>query len=772
MLQLIRRFLVTPRTAPVNIDQWRERVLSNVLLVVLVLGAGTAMPNMLYALQQGLWHLLLIDITALSWVFLLWRNQGLDYRLRAGQFLALLYLIGLGLLFTVGPVSQIYLLACPVMSALLLGQRAGWFTLLLTGITLPLVGYWANLEIHVAGFDDRPLIKWLAIGINFGLISSILTLSSAVLLDGLRHSLATRDEAARSLKEEQARLTVANEELRLTGAAVAHLNDIVVITTAEPVEEPGPSIIFVNHAFEQRTGYSRLEAIGKSLRILQGPNTDKSEIERIRASLRIPTPVRAEVVAYAKDGEEFWLELDITPIYAADGHCSNFVMIQRDITDRKLAEQNIHRLAYFDVLTGMPNRRLLMDRLTQTLSAARRNEYVGALMYVDLDNFKNVNDARGHGIGDGLLRSVADRLSEVMRAEDTVARLGGDEFVVLVPCLAADMEQAAVAAMTIAEKVRAALALPFHVEGQRHHSGGSIGVTLFPKEGQTGEQLLREADMAMYRAKAGGRNRIAYFEPVMQSEIEERLAIQHHLERALGAQQLQMYLQPQVDRSGRAIGAELLMRWQHPERGHVSPALFIPIAEETGLIQRLGHWAMQEGCRTVVRLQAAGQALPLSINVSPHQFHEPDFVERVQGVLAETGAPASLLVFEVTEGLLIKNLHDTIRKMCTLAEMGIRFSIDDFGTGYSSLAYLKRLPLHELKIDRSFVQDTPGNPSDAAIVELIIATAKHLGLRVVAEGVEVPDQAEFLAQHGCDAMQGFLFARPMPIDDWLSSRAA
>ncbi|HEY9102282.1 putative bifunctional diguanylate cyclase/phosphodiesterase [Chitinimonas sp.] len=767
MLRRIRQQLFATRNVPVSLDQWRERVLSNVLLTVLVLGTGAALPNIVYALQQGLWSLLLTDVIALAWIGVLWRRRTLAYRTRAAHFLAVLYLIGLSLLFSVGPVSQIYLLASPVMAALLLGLRAGWVTLALTCLTLPLVGYLADLPLHVGGFNGSPALKWLAVAINFGLVSVILTVSAAVLLEGLRLTLAGRDAAARSLEAEQALLHQANEALRLTDAAVSHLNDIVVITAAEPVDEPGPTIVFVNHAFEQRTGYQREEALGQTLKLLEGPLTNREEIERIRSQLRLPVPVRAEVVAYRKDGSAFWLELDITPIFGADGRCSNFVMIQRDITERKKAEEDIHRLAYYDVLTGLPNRRLLMDRLAQALAAGRRKRCVGAVMYLDLDHFKHVNDARGHGVGDSLLRAVAERLAELLRTEDTVARLGGDEFVVLVPQLAEELEQAAVAAMAIAEKIRTALTRPFQIHGQRHHTGASIGITLFPREGQTGEQLLGEADMAMYRAKVGGRNRIAYFEAAMQTEIEERLGIQHQLERALGGHELQMYLQPQVDRGGRTIGAEMLMRWHHPERGFISPATFIPIAEDTGLILRLGHWALQEGCRSIVRLVERGHALPLSVNVSPQQFHEPDFVERLRGVLAETGAPASLLVLEVTEGLLIRDLHDTIRKMCTLAELGIRFSIDDFGTGYSSLAYLKRLPLQELKIDRSFVQDTPGNASDTAIVELIIATAKHLGLRVVAEGVERPEQADFLAQHGCDAMQGFLFARPMPVEEWL-----
>ena len=472
---------------------------------------------------------------------------------------------------------------------------------------------------------------------------------------------------------------------------------------------------------------------------------------------------RGELTMVRADGSRFEAEVS-SSIYAdTDGSpvCS---MVMRDVTDRLRTEQYIHKLAFFDALTELPNRRLLMDRLAILLAAAQRSNLVGAILFIDLDHFKNVNDARGHATGDALLRQVAQRLSAMLRSEDTVARIGGDEFVILIPGNSTDFVTGAQHAMAIADKVREALAEPFYIDAQPYGSGASIGVTLLPRAGQTTEDLLREADTAMYRAKNGGRNRIAFFESAMQSEVEERLALESDLARAIGTDQIVMHLQPQFNRAGVAVGGELLLRWTHPERGAVSPAHFIPVAEESGLILRLGDWVVHQGCLAVLQLQAAGYPLPVSINVSPRQFRQADFVARVQSILADTGAPASLLIFEVTEGLLIDNLDDTICRMNELVAIGIRFSIDDFGTGYSSLAYLRRMPLYELKIDRSFVQDTPG---DTAIVQSILSMAAHLDLRVVAEGVETSAQADFLNAAGCSVLQGYLFARPMPLARWL-----
>jgi diguanylate cyclase (GGDEF)-like protein/PAS domain S-box-containing protein len=479
---------------------------------------------------------------------------------------------------------------------------------------------------------------------------------------------------------------------------------------------------------------------------------------------------RGEVTMIRGNGERFEVEVSYATYPDHEGR-SQASWIVRDITERKKAQQDTHRLAYFDALTGLPNRRLLLDRIAESLEASRRSGQIGALLFLDLDNFKRINDARGHSVGDRFLAQVAQRLRKVLRAPDFVARLGGDEFVVLVNDLGTEVEPSARVAMAVAEKVRAVLESPYTIDGYAYSGTGSIGLTIFPKELDAVDDLLREADTAMYRAKAMGRNRIAYYEAAMQAEVEERLALEQDLKEAIDAGRIGVHVQTQVDAGGNETGGELLLRWEHAQRGPVSPAVFIPIAEESGLILRLGDLVVQRACEALARLQQAGAAITLSVNISPRQFRQEDFVERMREVLARTGAPATRLIFEVTEGLLIEKWEDAARRMSELAALGIRFSIDDFGTGYSSLSYLKKLPLHELKIDRSFVQNTPADANDRAIVQSVLAVAKAFRLTVVAEGVETRAQADFLIGLDCDHLQGYLFARPIPLSEWLDTHA-
>jgi diguanylate cyclase (GGDEF)-like protein len=440
---------------------------------------------------------------------------------------------------------------------------------------------------------------------------------------------------------------------------------------------------------------------------------------------------------------------------------------------RSLAEGE--QLAFYDPLTGLPNRRLLLDRLAGLLASSQRQQVFSAVMFVDLDRFKTINDARGHATGDHLLRLAAQRLEELVRKSDTVARIGGDEFVVLLAHLAPDLPAAGNAAQGVAEKIRAALAQEFEIGGQGYSCSASIGVTLLPKYSQSADDLLREADTAMYRAKGAGRNGIAFFESAMQAEVERRLTLERELAQAVEQNRLHMAYQPQFDCQGRLHGAELLMRWERDDGGMVSPAIFIPLAEETGLIVPLGIWALQQACLAQQRMSALGLSLPLSVNVSPQQFRQADFVQQVRSILQEHGVEPALLILEVTEGLLVERLEEIVARMNELAALGVRFSIDDFGTGYSSLAYLKRMPLYELKIDRSFIMDMPDDANDVVIVQTILAMAGQMGLRVVAEGVETQAQADFLAAHGCHALQGYLLGRPAPLPallDLLTAQAA
>ncbi|WP_354362672.1 EAL domain-containing protein [Undibacterium sp. GrIS 1.8] len=768
--QWIRRNIHKPKLGQADIQQWRAEVLSAILFMGLVLGSVTAIPSMALAIKQGLWSVVSIDLIALTWLGCLWRLPQLPFKFRAWNLLILLYLLGVWFLIKVGPVSQIYLTAFPVMTALLIGFRPAIIALVVNAVTLLGLGYLANASIHIDHLSDQPLIQWIVITLNFTFISSIITVSCGVLLQRLEQSLIEQLAIATSLTEQQASLHTANEALRLNAVALARLNDMVLILEVVSDSSSQNQIVFANDAFERKTGYHLSEIMGKTTQMLHGVNTQFDELDRITAALDRGETVHTELINYTKSGGEFWVEIDIVPISDERKKITHWVAVERDITDRKNAEEHIYRLAYFDVLTGLPNRRLLVDRLDILLATARRTGLNSAVLFIDLDHFKNINDARGHAVGDSLLLHVTQRLKTLLREVDTVARIGGDEFVVLISNISNDINVGALSALAVAEKIRSAIALPFEIDGQTYNSGCSIGVTLLPKPDQDTNDLLREADTAMHRAKAGGRNQIAFFESAMQAEVEQRLILEHDLVLALSEGQLQMVMQAQVNHQGQPEGAELLMRWTHPQRGPISPAVFIPVAEECGMIVQLGDWALRQGCLALIRLEQAGWPLSLSINVSPKQFRQANFVEKVASVLMQTGAPASRLILEVTEGLLINNMQETIERMHALTKMGIRFSIDDFGTGYSSLAYLKKMPLYELKIDRSFVQDMPADPNDTAIVQSILSMANHLGLRVVAEGVETKEQADFLIASGCATLQGFLYSRPTAIETWLTQQ--
>jgi diguanylate cyclase (GGDEF)-like protein/PAS domain S-box-containing protein len=416
-------------------------------------------------------------------------------------------------------------------------------------------------------------------------------------------------------------------------------------------------------------------------------------------------------------GEYRWIVDHGSPRYDQDGHFIGYLGYCLDITALKRAEAEIQRLAYHDDLTGLPNRALFLDRLGQALSVARRAGHHGAVIFVDLDQFKRVNDVHGHAVGDALLEEVARRMTHYLRESDTVARLGGDEFVVLLPELARTAEDAATLAQTVAEKLRAALATPVTIGAQEFNTGASLGITVFPKGEEGVDDLMREADVAMYRAKERGRNQVVYFEPAMQAAVTQRYVLEQALRKAVRGAGLELHLQSQVDASGRVLGAEALVRWRHPEQGLIPPASFIPLAEDSGLIVPLGEWVLRESCHLVTRLDREGRSLRIGVNVSPRQFREPDFVQRVRHVLTETGADPTHLMLEITENLLVEQPHEVVARMTELANLGIRFAIDDFGTGYSSLAYLKRLPLFELKIDKGFVQDVPQDANDVALVE-------------------------------------------------------
>ena len=461
-----------------------------------------------------------------------------------------------------------------------------------------------------------------------------------------------------------------------------------------------------------------------------------------------------------------------------DGHCihvleratpeGGWVITYHDVTDLRRANEEIEHLAFYDPLTGLPNRRLLLDRLGQAPVLSQRSGKVGALLFLDLDHFKDLNDTLGHEVGDELLQEVAQRLLANVRVADTVARLGGDEFVVMLSELSTSTQEAAAMAQRIGEKILRGLSEPYLLRGHTHQGAASIGATLFGASAQSASELLRQADIAMYQVKARRGNALCFFDPKMQTAINDRAQLEADLRQALVAQQLVLHYQPQATLQGDVIGAECLLRWQHPQRGMVPPGQFIAVAEESDLILHIGQWVLHSACTQLARWQEQPQwaHLQLSVNVSARQFRQSDFVHQVIETLQVTGARAPLLTLELTESLVLDNVEDAIDKMHQLRTKGVRFSVDDFGTGYSSLAYLTRLPLHQLKIDQSFVRNLGARATDDVIVQTIIGMGRNLDLEVLAEGVETEAEKALLIAHGCDLYQGYLLARPMPVADF------
>jgi diguanylate cyclase (GGDEF)-like protein len=445
------------------------------------------------------------------------------------------------------------------------------------------------------------------------------------------------------------------------------------------------------------------------------------------------------------------------------------ISVARAEVERNAAEDQIQTLAFYDPLTGLPNRRLLIDRLTHALAASSRHDRMSALLIVDLDHFKNINETLGHDLGDLLLQEVAQTLRRCVRQGDTLARLGGDEFVVMLEDLSPDALGATTQAETVGENIRCSLDRSYRLAGQDVYSSASIGVTLFDRHTHAGaDEPLMQSGLAMHQAKTAGRNTLRFYDHKMQAAVTARTRLENSLREALRGEQFLLHYQAQVNQDGRIIGAEALLRWMHPERGMVSPAEFIPLAEETGLILPVGRWVLQTACAQLSawRDRPALAHLKIAVNVSAREFRQETFVQQVLEVLAHTGADPRLLKLELTEGTLVENVGDVISKMHALRAVGVRFSLDDFGTGYSSLAYLKQLPLNQIKIDRSFVKDILTDPNDAAISRMVVVLAESLGLSVIAEGVETREQQQRLADLGCLCYQGFYLSRPVPVEDF------
>ena len=553
----------------------------------------------------------------------------------------------------------------------------------------------------------------------------------------------------------------AQEKLQLAASVFTHALEGIVITTSDG------SVVDVNDAFTHITGYNREAALGQNPRFLSSGRHDRNFYAVMWGALTQQGRWSGEIWNRRKNGDVYPEWLSISAVKDGAGVTTHYVGIFNDISERKADQEQIEKLAFFDPLTRLPNRRLLLDRLEQALHTGTRHKRKSALLFVDLDNFKTLNDTLGHHQGDLMLAQVAQRLKGCVRDGDTVARLGSDEFVVLVEDLSENMQEAANQAETVGEKILTALAQDYTLVSGTHHSTTSIGVTLFSGEQQDGnDEPLKRAELAMFQAKAVGRNAMRFYDAQMQAEVSAHASLEADLHQGLAGQQFSLHYQPQVVGMGHVTGVEALLRWQHPQRGMVSPAQFIPLAEETGLILQIGQWVLETACAQLAAwaTNPVLRELTVAVNVSARQFEQADFVDSVLATLARTGAPPKLLKLELTESMLVDKVEDVISKMGVLKAHGVCFSLDDFGTGYSSLAYLKRLPLDQLKIDQGFVRNIVTDSNDAAIAKMVVALAESLGLSVIAEGVEMQAQADFLAHLGCHAYQGYLFSKPLSVE--------
>jgi diguanylate cyclase (GGDEF)-like protein/PAS domain S-box-containing protein len=580
------------------------------------------------------------------------------------------------------------------------------------------------------------------------------------------HCFSEFDEAGKPLRSVGAVQDITmqkfNEDRLRVEAVAFETHEAIMVTDASA------NIIRVNRAFQEITGYSPDEVMGRNPSILRSGRHDQAFYADMWRALLEKGTWSGEIWDRRKNGEIYPKWLTISAVKNRQGNVTEYVAIFSDITARKRAEEEIRNLAFYDALTELPNRRLLLDRFHLALSQSARSHHCGALLFLDMDKFKTLNDTLGHDYGDLMLVEVGRRIQVCVRETDTVARLGGDEFVVLLEEVGANMHEASQKVALIAEKIRVALAKPYVVKGHEFHSSTSIGVSLYRGNAESADILMKHADMAMYQAKDAGRNAVHFFDPVMQHAMEQRAGLEADLRGALPNNQMQLHYQIQVNNDHIPIGAEALVRWVHPERGMVPPDLFIPAAEESSLILDIGHWVFETACRQLAewKLDEQMRHLLLAVNVSAQQFRKNDFVEGLEKIIVRHDVVPERLKLELTESVLLGDIADAVTKMHALKALGVRLSLDDFGTGYSSLAYLKQLPLDQIKIDQSFIRDVITDPNDAVMVRTIIDMGNNFRLSVIAEGVETEAQLAFLKQNGCMAHQGYLFGKPVPVAEF------
>ena len=736
----------------------------DVLLMVVAAGLG-----MLLSATGGVASLVYLDhmpSTSISLAWLIWWIGD-----AVGVLLVLPFLLNISRveLLRLWDQRAIYVLWCAVASVLEWGifqyvsDASGQF-MLLAFVVLPLV-IWSAMRFGITGASLAVLgLSLIAVWATYNLHGPFFQLNTHQGIFGLWVFMSTLALVALMITVQQSErlqseIAMRSSEAQLRAVIDGALDAIVTIDAAGHLVEFNP-------AAERMFGYSRADVIGRPLgEVIIPPSLRAAHVQGhqrfVATGEKHIFDRRVELTGMRADGSEFPIELTITSL--RDKGLPLITGFMRDISERKQAEQEIRNLAFFDALTGLPNRRLLIDRLQQAFATSSRSRNYGAVLFIDLDNFKSLNDSRGHDMGDLLLIEVARRLRQCVRAEDTVSRLGGDEFVVVLEDLSTELEQAISQAKAVSDKISEVINQPYALQDVEHHHSCSIGIGFFCGNDMPVDELMKRSDTAMYQAKAAGRNTMRIYDPAMQATLEKRIELEAQLRVALQHRQLHLCYQVQVDEHKRVFGAEILLRWDHPKYGLMLPSEFIPVAEESGLIIPIGHWVLQSACEQIHRWQTDVPPKPiqLAVNVSARQFRHPDFVHEVTTLLDRTGANPALLKLELTESVVLDNIDDAVAKMNALRALGVRFSMDDFGTGYSSLAYLKLLPLTQVKIDQSFVRDIAVDPNDAAIVKTIIGMSQSLGLDVIAEGVEKEAQFTLLKAYGCRKFQGYLFSKPL-----------
>jgi diguanylate cyclase (GGDEF)-like protein/PAS domain S-box-containing protein len=741
---------------------WREHLLNGLLRVAVVAGAVPALLSVLRAVDSGQWRHPGVALTALAFAGIVaWRTD-LGFRVRAWLALLIMYALGLWLLLRVGVATQMYLLACPLMAVLLAGTRTAITWLAVTGVTLVGMGWGLDLQLPIPGLEDQPGVKWINHGANFVFLGALLTLSCAFLLRRLESALEQQRAVSDSLRASE-------DTLRQIAAQVPGM-----VYRLRFDRDSQPHYIYASPGAQALFGLTPAQMLADGWQVLRLVHAEDrarllADLSRAHAEARtFSTEFRVRLA----DGTEKWIHASSTEVSRGEqGVVHNGIML--DITERKASETLVWQQAHFDALTGLPNRVLLRDRLEQAIAKARLAQHPVALLLIDLDHFKEVNDTLGHDRGDQLLVEAGQRIRGCVKDGDVVARMGGDEFTVVLPQISAPVQ-----ADLVAQRIIAALSAPFVLGLERAFVSASVGITLYPSDADSLEGLLKHADQALYSAKDAGRSRFRYFTRTLQEQAQLRMRLATDLRNALHARQLHLVYQPIIDlATGEVHKAEALLRWQHPERGPISPAVFIPIAESTGLIGEIGDWVFLTAVAQVqVWRRMLHPEFQISVNRSPVQFRtdacgQPGWGEH----LAALGLPGDSIVVEITEGLLLDNGPGVAEQLLALRAAGLPVSLDDFGTGYSAMAYLQKFDIDFLKIDRSFVSGMNQDETGRALCKAIVVMAHELGMQVIAEGVETAEQHAWLAAAGCDYAQGFLFARPLlpdAFEAWLAQHRA